>query len=398
MPWNIKSVMGQRVAFTRTLLRGEKSFSWLCRFFGISRPTGYKWKHRFLSEGRRGLKDLSRRPRRMPRQLQRCWVKRIARFRRAHPHWGPKKLQSCFQKIYRQSPAVRTIALWLHRLGLSHPVRRRSPKAGVRAYPGLTRARGSNHVWTADFKGWYRTGDGRRVEPLTVRDLFSRYCLLAQLLPDQSWWRAKGVFTRLFKRYGLPEIIRVDNGGPFASTGPAGLSRLSAWWVRLGIRVEFTRPAHPQDNGAHEQFHRVLKKETTGPAAYTRRGQQHRTTVWVRSYNHRRPHEALGQKTPAAFYRVSKRRFPKGLPSLVYAPGYLVRRVRSNGEIRWAGRKRFVGEAFVGQPLGLFVESKEKTAVYFGKQLLGFLIESDSGGMRPVVYVHGGGKKTKSKL
>jgi len=239
-----------------------------------------------------------------------------------------------------------------------------------------------------DFKGWFRAGNGQRCEPLTVRDLFSRYGLLIRLLSTQHGQPVQWAFTGLFRDYGLPEVIRVDNDAPFASRGPAGLSQLSAWWVRLGIRVEFTRPGCPQDNGAHEQFHRVLKRETLRPPVWTRQGQQQRTTVWLGHYNHRRPHEALGQRTPAKDYRKSRRRFPKTLPQLRYGSGYQQRRVRSNGEIRWLGRKRFVGEAFIGSWVGLRPLRKGVQSVRFASLLIGHLHENDPGAMRPVKYHH----------
>jgi len=268
----------------------------------------------------------------------------------------------------------------------------------VRIYPGLTVAQRPNEVWTVDFKGWFRTGNGERVEPLTVRDLLSRYGLLVGLLPDQRWRRVKAAFTRLFGQRGLPEVIRVDNGGPFASTGPAGLSRLSAWWVRLGIRVEFTRPAHPQDNGSHEQFHRVMKRETIRPPARTARGQQHRTTVWLRGYNHHRPHEAPGQKTPAQLYRKNARRFPATLRPHEYPASYAVRQIRSNGEIRWKGRRRFIGEAFVRQSVGLKQLRRGIYGVYFTGLLIGHLHDNDPGAMRPAVYRHRQTKTRKPKV
>lgn len=177
-------------------------------------------------------------------------------------------------------PCERTLARWVKRLGPVRRSRRRPRPAGVKRHPHLTAARRANAVWTVDFKGWFRTGDGTRVEPLTVRDLFSRYALAVRLLPNQRWQPVQAIFHALFQRHGLPTVIRVDNGGPFASTGPAGLSRLSVWWRRLGIRVEFTRPGCPQDNGAHEQFHRVLKRATCQPPARTPQGQQQRTSVW----------------------------------------------------------------------------------------------------------------------
>lgn len=398
MPWNDQSVVGERLRLVAVLLRGEKSVTQWCRIFGVSRKTAYKWKARFLREGCRALQDRSRRPHRMPGRLEKRWSKRIRLVHQRHPTWGSKKVRAWFVQQGWRSPCLRTIARWRKRLGLASPRRRRPRKACTRTHPRLTVARRPNQVWTVDFKGWFRTGDGSRAEPLTVRDLFSRYGLLVRVLADQRWTRAKGAMAGLFRQRGLPEVIRVDNGGPFASTGPAGLSRLSTWWLRLGIRVEFTRPAHPQDNGSHEQFHRVMKRETIQPAAHTIRGQQHRTTVWLRGYNSLRPHEALGQKTPAQLYRKSRRRFPLALAPLEYPASYQVRHLRSNGEIRWQGRKRFIGEAFVRQGVGLKPLRRGIYAVYFASLLIGHLYDKDVGAMRPALYQHRRNKTAKTKL
>jgi hypothetical protein len=248
----------------------------------------------------------------------------------------------------------------------------------------LTLAGRSNHVWTVDFKGWFCTQDGRRTEPLTVRDLFSRYVLSIRLLPDHSWEPVRRIFQQLFGQYGYPGVIRMDNGGPFGSTGPAGLSRLSAWWTALGISVEFIAPGHPEQNGGHEQMHRVLKAETTRPTSRNRRAQQRRTDRWVNIYNRIRPHEGLGQRPPAEVYRPK----PVGLRThvLKYSQQWSVRRVRSNGQIKWQGKKRFVGEALVGYPVGLKPMRGNKCAVYFGRLLVGELWEKDSSGMRPAKY------------
>jgi Integrase core domain len=232
-----------------------------------------------------------------------------------------------------------------------------------------------------DFKGWFRTCDGQRVEPLTVRDAFSRYLLATRLQRSQQWEPARRVFGRLFRRNGYPSAIRVDNGSPFGSTGPAGLSRLSAWWTALGIRVEFIEPGHPEQNGAHEQMHGVLKSETTQPPSRHPGAQQRRTDRWVKIYNRIRPHAALQQRTPAEVYRpkpTSPRRIRLGYPR-----GWAVRRVRSNGEIRWQGRKRFIGEAFVGYPVGLKHGRQGRARVYFAALMIGELWESDPGAMRP---------------
>ena len=386
MPWKNTSIIGQRWQLVKTLLRRERSVSGWCRAFGISRKTAYKWLRRFTEGGRRDLKDHSRRPHQVPLRMRRKWIQRIAQTRRAHRHWGPKKIQTCLLRQYGQSPAIITIARWLQRLQLVTPRRRRPRKACWLKAPPLTMAVVPNQVWTADFKGWFRTGNGQRVEPLTVRDLFSRYVLIIRLLPDQRWRPTKAVFTQLFKRYGLPQVIRTDNGGPFASTGPAGLSRLSAWWTALGIRVEFIRPGHPEENGAHEQMHRLLKAETTRPPATTRQGQQHRTTGWVENYNQLRPHEALAQEVPASRYQKSMRRLPRSRPHLRYPTQWPQRQVRSNGEIKWRGRKRFIGEAFVRHRVGLKPLQPDVQAVYFGPRLLGHLHDKDPGAMRPAVY------------
>lgn len=398
MPWKIQSVVGERWRLLQALLRKEEPLRKWCRIFGVSHKTAYKWKQRFLEGGRRALHDHSRRPHRMPRLLGGKWIERIRHLRKKRPHWGPKKLRAQFLRQGWRAPSARTITRWLKRLGLAPAPRRRPRKACLRQYPALTVARQPNQVWTVDFKGWFRAGNGERCEPLTVRDLFSRYALLARLLPTQEWRPAHAALAKLFREKGMPQTIRVDNGGPFASRGPGGLSRLSVWWVRLGIRVEFTRPGHPQDNGAHEQFHRVMKQDPIGPAAWTRGGQQHRTTVWLQDYNRHRPHEALSQRRPVELYRKSRRRFPRSLPAIQYRSNDLMRQVRSNGEIRWAGRKRFVGEAFVGQTLGLRRLRRGIWAVYLGPRLIGHLHEQDPGAMRPVVYKHRYRLAKKSKV
>jgi transposase InsO family protein len=399
MPWKITSLIGERVRLIRALLRGQKSVKQCCHEAQVSRTTVWKWRQRFWREGRRGLHDRSRRPHRMPRQTGRVWVRRIERLRRQHPNWGAKKLRAVFGQAWRQRglPCVRTIARWVERLGLVRQRRPRPRKAGRALHPMLTAARRANQVWTVDFKGWFRTGDGTRVEPLTVRDLFSRYGLAVRLLADQRWQPVQAVMKGLFRENGMPEVIRVDNGGPFASNGPAGLSRLSVWWMRLGIRVEFTRPGHPEDNGAHEQFHRVQKRETAQPPARTPQGQQHRTTVWLKCYNQERPHEALEQCAPLKFYRKSGRRYPQPLPPVKYPIDWTVRQIRSNGEIRWKGRRRFVGEAFVGQPVGLKRLRRGVWGVYFIHLLIGHLHDADAGATRPMVYRHRrrGHRKTK---
>jgi hypothetical protein len=249
--------------------------------------------------------------------------------------------------------------------------------------PGLTRARQSNHVWTVDFKGWFRTADGVRQEPLTVRDLFSRFVLCLQLLPNQDDAHARRVLQHLFRRRGLPGIIRVDNGAPFAGQGALGLSRLSVWWLRLGIRVEFTRRARPGDNAGHEQFHGCYQREIVAGGGAQRHALQRRSDRWRTNYNHDRPHEALGQRLPAEVYRPSRRPYPQGLPPLVYPQRWAVCLVRKRGDITWQGRQRFIGRAFAGERLGLKRAGDQRWNVYLGRQLIGQLYAQDRAGMRP---------------
>jgi transposase InsO family protein len=386
--------VARRLQFVKLALKAQQNMTQLCRRFGFSRKSGYKWKARFEREGTRGLKDRSRRPARSPARISCQWLRRIRWLRRRHRTWGSRKLAARLRKDYnpRSAPSARTVGKWLKRLKLSRRSGRyQRPVPGPPLpRPGLTQPVRCNQVWTVDFKGWFRTRDGQRVEPLTVRDLFSRYLLSVHLFKEQRGEAARRVFLRLFRRYGYPAVIRVDNGPPFGSTGAAGLSRLSAWWTALGIRVEFIAPGHPEQNGAHEQMHRVLKAEITRPASRHLRAQQRRANRWINNYNEDRPHEALGQRTPAEVYRPE----PVALRTAQahYGSGWTVRRVRSNGEIRWRGRKRFVGEAFIGHRLGLKPVGKDKDAIYFGNLLIGELWESDAGGMRPVKYTRSANK------
>ena len=390
MPWKSISLLQARVRFVKLLLKAQQPLAEVCRTFGISRKTGYKWKRRFGEQGGRGMRDQSRRPQRSPGRTPERWLKAIRRLRCHHRRWGAKKIRQGLRRQFPRQhlPAVRTITLWLTRWQLTRRRRPRSPRSLWLLRPPLTVPRRCNQVWTVDFKGWFRTTNGQRIEPLTVRDLFSRYLLAVRLLPDQQWWRARAVFRRLFRRFGLPRIIRVDNGGPFGSSGPAGLTRLSAWWTALGIKVEFIAPGHPEQNGAHEQMHRELKADLATPASSTKRAQQRRTDGWVDDYNGVRPHEALGQRTPAECYRKGPEDSGGQRLRLKYPKHWEVRSVRSNGQIRWQGRLRFVGEAFVGLKVGLKPAGIGKRIAYLARVPLGELRVSDACGLRPAAYVH----------
>lgn len=386
MPWKEFLVSETRAQFVRSCKGKGESFASVCRRFGISRKTGYKWSKRFSAGGLKALVDASRRPRRRGKMHPLFWRRRLRKVRLGRPRWGPKKLRRRLQKAFpraRRVPAVSTLARWLLECNLVKKPKRRARPGPVLPWRGVRAAKSCNQVWTIDFKGWFRTGDGRRCEPLTVRDLHSRFVLAVVLLQNQSDVAARRALRGVFRRYGLPKVIRVDNGAPFGGSGALGLSRLSVWWLRLGIGVDFIRPAHPQDNGAHEQMHRVLKEEVAAPPAPSVRAQKRRIRAWITCYNQERPHEGLDQQVPAQIYRPSPRRMPRQLQRANRPRGWKLRRVRNRGHIKWQGRQRFVGRAFVGEVVGLKRLADGSHEVYLDRHLIGLLYERDLAGMRP---------------
>lgn len=383
MPWNECDRVTARWKFVRAVLARRASFAALCREHGLSRECGHKWWRRFLQEGRTALCERTRQPRRAARQ-QRCWRRRVCALRRRHPTWGPHKLHWLLRQRqpHARVPAVRTVGRWLAAAGLVRRHVRRSPpgpQVGAGPRPAVARP---NDLWTLDFKGAFRTADGTRIFALTVRDAASRCVLAVRHVRRPSEPAVRRVLTAVFRRLGLPRAVQVDNGAPFASGGPRGLSALSVWWLRLGLRVVFTRPACPQDNGAHEQMHRILKAETARPPAADARAQQRRFTRWRHRYNRDRPHAALGLRTPASHYRPSARRLPAVLPAWSYPPGWLQLRPGRNGRAWWGQRQRRVGRAFAGEWLGLRPRRGGWTEVYLGPHLLGTLHPHDHGGLR----------------
>ena len=386
MPQIIRLCLEQKLRFVLAALSSDTTMAQLCRAWQLSRQTGYKWLRRYRTGGVAALAEQSRAPHRRPHALRQLWVQRIEHLRHRHPFWGPKKLRAALRRQHPRSrlPGVSTIGDSLRRSGLLTPRRRRLRGPVVKARRARAAGR-PNEVWTVDFKGWFTTADGQRVDPLTVRDLASRFGLLAQMLSGQKFQPVQQAFVRLFSQRGLPRAIRMDNGIPFGGAGPAGLSRLSAWFISLGIEVQFSRPGHPEDNGSHEQWHRVLKAETTRPAASNLSRQAARTTRWLRHYNQVRPHEALGQKVPACYYRNSRRWFAGSQPP-PYPPHLPKRWVNHSGEIKWQGRYRFVGEAFAQRYLVLKRKRRGVWRVYYYHVLLGELHDADLSGLRPAIY------------
>lgn len=370
-----------RLEFVHEAQKGEVSFAALCQQFGVSRQTGYKYWQRYQAAGQVGLRSHSRAPHYHGRSRAAHWRQAVRQLRLQHPRWGPKKIRAALPT--RARPAVATVGRWLQQMGLIGVIQVRRRAGPKHCSPPLTGARCSNHVWTVDFKGSFRTTDGACLHPLTVRDLFSRYVLCVRAWPYQREESVRGLFIRLFRRYGRPKVIRCDHGVPWASVGPLGLSRLSVWWWRLGIRVEFTAKGRPGQNAAHEQHHRILKADTLGPPAPNLISQQQRFQRWRHYYNHRRPHEALAQKPPASRYRPMKKAPPATLVAPHYKRAKAVRRVHPNGEIVWEGRRRFIGEAVAGEQLGLFELADGLWSVRFLHLELGHLYRSDPGALRP---------------
>ena len=343
----------------------------LCERFDISRKTGYDWLARFDTHGWEGLADQSRRPHTCPHRTSAALEAALVQLRQLHPHWGPKKLVAVLARTQPDLllPAPSTVGAILKRHGLvtEHP-RRRKP-----THPGRSSvvAAEPNAVWQADFKGEFRLGNGQYCYPLTVTDAYSRFLLACVSRTSTATEGAQPVFQRLFAEYGLPLAIRTDNGAPFATPALGGLSRLSVWWIKLGIEHQRIEPGHPEQNGRHERMHRTLKAETTRPPAADDPSQQARFDGWRAEFNTERPHEALGQETPSTHYRPATRALPTRLPAPEYAGHLEIRRVGASGAIRWGGRSLFLSQVLIGEDVGLEEIDEGLWSVYFYHVLLG---------------------------
>jgi putative transposase len=365
MPWKETCAVDQRVALLADWLRGEWTMTELARRYDICRKTAYKWVARYETDGAPGLVERSRAPthfgRAMPPEVRGA----ILALRRAHPHWGPRKLAVLLQERTPHTawPAPSTMGELLRREGLS--TARRRLRYIVPLTQPLAAAAQPNDVWTADFKGWFRTGDGTRCDPLTVADACSRFVLCCRIVAPTGVG-VRPWFERTFQTYGLPRALRTDNGSPFASTGPGRLSRLAVWWLKLGIRLDRIDPGHPEQNGRHERFHLTLQTETASPPAGSKPQQQRRFDRQRREFNEVRPHEALDQTPPARTYQVSPRPYPGGrLEDPWYDATYQVRRVSPNGQIKWRGDLVFVSEAVCGELVGLAETARGDWTVRF---------------------------------
>lgn len=359
--------MEEKLRFIFEYQQGDKSLTELCQQYGISRETGYVVLRRYQRTGVAGLVKRSRAAERHGNQTPEEIERMVLELRQAHMRWGPRKLKRVLERDEpgRVWPAASTIGAMLKREGLVVG-RRKRMKTTPYSEP-LAHADGPNRVWCADFKGWFRTGDGERIDPLTISDAHSRYLLRCQAVEKTDTVRVQAIFEAAFREYGMPEAIRTDNGAPFASRALAGLSRLAVWWMKLGIVPERIEAGHPEQNGRHERMHRTLKQEVATPPAADRRSQQRALDKFREEYNQVRPHEALQMQTPAAVYRPAKRKFPPRLPEPEYPDTMLVRSVGNQGEMRWKKHEVFVSEVLWGERIGLLQVDEHRYIVYFAQ-------------------------------
>jgi transposase InsO family protein len=358
MPWKEICVMDQKAQMIKDWLSGRPNVTELSGAYCVSRKTIYKWITRYEEESFKGLMERSRAAYRHPNAVSTDIIEMLIAAKLSHQRWGPKKIAAWLKDRHAeyQWPAISTVGEILRREGLVRH-RKRKRRAPPYTEPFLDCCE-PNEVWSADYKGQFRTTDGRLCYPLTITDNKSRYILECRGLYRPSYEETQPWFERAFKEYGLPAAIRTDNGLPFASVALGGLTKLSIWFIKLGIRPERIEPGHPEQNGRHERMHRSLKEATAKPPKDTLQAQQRTFDEFIYEYNWERPHEALEQKTPASKYRPSTKEFPARLPEIEYDGNVIVRKVRSNGEIRWKGDLIFISETLVGEPIAL--EQKEE--------------------------------------
>lgn len=371
MPWKTQMKQDVRREFVLKALAPGANLTALCLEYDVTRKTGREWRERARLGGINRLAERSRRPLSSPKQLSEASVCQLVRLKMAYPNWGPKKISELYRKAQGEPIGISSCHRVLKAAGLVEARKRRVRRAATLVL-GPVVPLAPNDVWTIDFKGWWRLGDGQRCEPLTVRDAFSKYILAAVVPANGRTQTLIQEFNRLFQLYGLPKVIKSDNGTPFASVAaPLRLSALSATWVALGIELEHSRPGHPQDNGAHERMHKDIQAEVAAKVQVDARAQQVALDLWRREYNEVRPHETLRGRCPAELYCKSSRLYPTTHVALDYGPGYFPRKVSTSGFIKYDGRRTFVTTALAGWEVGLRIASENVVEVWFNYLLVG---------------------------
>jgi transposase InsO family protein len=364
MPWRVSGVVEKRKEFLAEYASGEWTMTDLCRAYDITRPTGYAVLRRFQREGDGGLEHRSRASLRHPNQTSTEIEAQVLSLRRKHPRWGPRTLKKLLETGHPDIvfPAASTIGEMLDREGLTKPrVKRRKVEPCQAPFEPVE---GANDEWSGDFKGWMRTADGERIDPLTISDTSSRYLLRCQAVEKTDTERVQAIFEAAFREYGMPWAMRTDNGPPFASCAVAGLSRLAVWWIKLGIVPRRIEPGHPEQNGRHERMHRTLKEATFSPPAANRRAQQRSFDQFRCEYNQVRPHQGLAMRTPAACYVASLRSYPARVPEPEYGSAMQVRRVQEHGQFHWKYQDVFLSKVLEGERIGLLAIDDRYYRVY----------------------------------
>ena len=374
MPWKEICPMEQRIEMVGDWLRNKSSIAELSRIYGVSRVTIYKWLERFKERGPDGFKEHSRAPHHHPNAVPPEMLKRLVSERLNHPRWGPKKIRNILVDQYpdEEWPSLSTISVVFKREGLIKPRRiRHSVEPYTQPFIDCD---APNRVWSADFKGQFRTKDGNLCYPLTIIDNYSRFLLLCRGMERTTYIHVRPWFEMTFRRYGLPEAIKTDNGAPFASKGLQGLSRLSAWFIKLGIKPERIDKGHPEQNGRQKRMHRTLKEEMTNPPQANLSAQQKAFNRFVEEYNFNRPHEALDMKKPGTVYVASNRDYTSRSATIKYGPEFAVRTVRSTGEFRWNGKLIYISQALSGERIGLQqLKNENEWEIMYGFQRLGIM-------------------------
>ena len=375
MPWKEVDKMTEKEKFINEMLKAEKPFKHLCNEFGISEKTGYKWKNRFYADGKAGLQEQSRATKTHSNALEEDAIIEIIKFKEAHPYWGAKKIRELYSRKYpeKETPSLSSVNRILDKCGMVKKRRIKPATTETKRLRQYIKAEETNDVWAIDFKGWWKSS-GELCEPFTVRDIVSKKILCVRLMESKSSEAVKAVMTELFKEYGLPKVIRSDNGTPFSSpNGLLSLTSLSAWWITLGITPDRTDKGTPGQNGSLERMHADIAREIQGQIKGGRKANQVVLDEWVKEYNSVRPNEAIGMKTPDEVYKKSDRKYMGDYDEIEYPIGYETRKVFSSGEILVKSVRVTIGYSLRGLNVGLKPNKNNSYDVYLADFLLGNL-------------------------
>lgn len=383
MTWKITSKKNEKLLFISEYLTEEFNFTELCDRYGVSRTAGYKLVNRYEEEGAEAFKDKSHARHCHPNATCAEIKQLLIDIKYRYPTWGPKKIKDWLERndAHQSYPSSSTIGDILKKQGLVKASRRRK-KVPPHTQP-FSECKAPNHVWSADFKGQFRLVNGKYCYPLTIFDNYSRYLLLCEGLYHPNHKSSLKCFEKVFKEYGLPDVIKTDNGQPFAGLGIGGITQLSIFWIKLGIMPERIEPGHPEQNGRHERMHRTLKDYLL--IKKNRAQQQRVLDKFINEYNYERSHEALNKKTPGDIYIKSARQMPAVIPDVTYPNNFIIRQVKTNGSIKFCGKPFYISELLHGEPIGLELIDEQRAIIYFSNVKLGLIDARKNKIIRPNV-------------